>query len=193
MIHSILIITESLPVQPIAESLQSAAYSVTHVTMKEETAKYMAEVQAIVVAAPFASFSTIGRPLYERCDMPLFWWCGEQQSLPDAAAAITCDGLLFPTMNSQQIKWTFQVGATHYAQRLQFEQERRYLQLRLEERKWIDQAKRILCELKKFSEDEAYSFLRQQAMNERKKMVDVARSIVNVYRLIHDEPAKRGK
>jgi two-component system, response regulator / RNA-binding antiterminator len=54
----------------------------------------------------------------------------------------------------------------------------------LEERKWIDQAKSILCEVKQLTEKEAYHILRKQAMDERRKVADVAASIVKVYRLL---------
>ncbi|GIO34076.1 hypothetical protein J2TS6_52170 [Paenibacillus albilobatus] len=55
---------------------------------------------------------------------------------------------------------------------------------RIEERKWIDQAKGILCELKNISDAEAYDLLRKQALNERKRMVDVATSIVRLHPLL---------
>src|SRR5438552_1341118 len=44
----------------------------------------------------------------------------------------------------------------------------------LEERKVIDRAKGILMNTKKLSEENAYALLRKAAMNENKKIVDVA-------------------
>ncbi|MNP81963.1 ANTAR domain protein [compost metagenome] len=52
---------------------------------------------------------------------------------------------------------------------------------RLEERKWIDMAKQILCDMNRISEAEAYDVLRKRAMNERKRMVDIATSIVKAH------------
>lgn len=40
---------------------------------------------------------------------------------------------------------------------------------------------------KNISEAEAYDVLRKQAMNERKRMVDVATSIVKVYQILQDQ------
>src|SRR5712691_6187332 len=48
----------------------------------------------------------------------------------------------------------------------------------LEERKVIDRAKGILMNTKKLSEENAYALLRKAAMNENKKIVDVAQSVI---------------
>lgn len=48
----------------------------------------------------------------------------------------------------------------------------------LEERKIIDRAKGILMKSRKLSEEEAYALLRQTAMNEKKKLADIAQSVV---------------
>ena len=116
----------------------------------------------------------------------MLWWCDETNNPLLSLKDIQVDGILFASMSAAQIQWAILIAATQHARRLELIREREHLQLRLEERKWIEQAKGILCELKKISEEQAYQFLRQQAMNERKKMADVAKSIVHVYRLIHD-------
>jgi len=48
----------------------------------------------------------------------------------------------------------------------------------LEERKLVDRAKGIVMRMKNLSEDEAYALLRRSAMNEKRKLVDIARSII---------------
>src|SRR3954463_14231691 len=48
----------------------------------------------------------------------------------------------------------------------------------LEERKVIDRAKGILMKLKNLSEEEAYGLLRKTAMNENRKIADVAQSVI---------------
>jgi response regulator NasT len=55
---------------------------------------------------------------------------------------------------------------------------------RLAERKIIDRAKGILMEVRKISEEDAYSLLRRTAMNENKRIVDVARSIITAAELL---------
>lgn len=48
----------------------------------------------------------------------------------------------------------------------------------LEERKLIDKAKGIVMRLKGLPEEEAYALMRRTAMNEKRKLVDIARSII---------------
>lgn len=48
----------------------------------------------------------------------------------------------------------------------------------LEERKVIDRAKGLLMKLKGLSEEQAYSLLRKTAMNENKKIADIAQSVL---------------
>lgn len=54
----------------------------------------------------------------------------------------------------------------------------------LAERKVIDRAKGILMRRKRVTEEEAYAVLRQAAMNQNRKLVEVARSIVSAADLL---------
>ena len=54
----------------------------------------------------------------------------------------------------------------------------------LEDRKVIDRAKGILMKLKGLSEEDAYALLRKTAMNENKKIAEVAQSVVMAAELL---------
>lgn len=54
----------------------------------------------------------------------------------------------------------------------------------LEERKVIDRAKGILMKHKNLSEDEAYVLMRSTAMREKKKIADIAQSIITASELL---------
>lgn len=54
----------------------------------------------------------------------------------------------------------------------------------LEERKVVERAKGILMKMRGLSEEEAFALLRQSAMNEKKKMAEIAQSIVTAARLL---------
>jgi response regulator NasT len=54
----------------------------------------------------------------------------------------------------------------------------------LEDRKIIDRAKGILMKMKGLSEDEAYSLIRSTAMREKKKIVDIAQSIITASEML---------
>ncbi|MCP1308015.1 ANTAR domain-containing response regulator [Paenibacillus tyrfis] len=119
--------------------------------------------------------------------LPLLWWC-DRRTFPSYECKLPpgIDGMLGPGMSALEMHCALLLGFNQYGQRTEWQREREQLLSRLEERKWIDQAKRILCEIKSISETEAYEFLRKQAMNERKRMSDVASSIVKVYQLLQD-------
>jgi two-component system, response regulator / RNA-binding antiterminator len=54
----------------------------------------------------------------------------------------------------------------------------------LEDRKTIERAKGILMKSRGLSEDEAYSLLRKTAMNEKRKLAEIARSVVTASHLL---------
>jgi response regulator NasT len=54
----------------------------------------------------------------------------------------------------------------------------------LASRKIIERAKAILMRTRQFSEEEAYALLRQTAMNEKRKLVDIAQSVVTAASLL---------
>jgi response regulator NasT len=65
--------------------------------------------------------------------------------------------------------------------RLQGELER--TKSALEERKVIDRAKGILMKVKNLTEEQAYALMRKTAMNENKKIADVAQSVITAAEL----------
>lgn len=54
----------------------------------------------------------------------------------------------------------------------------------LEERKVIERAKGILMKMRGLSEEEAFALMRQTAMNEKKKLADIAQSVVTAAGLL---------
>ncbi len=53
----------------------------------------------------------------------------------------------------------------------------------LEERKVIDRAKGVLMKAKGFTEEQAYSLMRKTAMNENKKIAEIAQSVITAAEL----------
>ncbi|XEC95277.1 ANTAR domain-containing response regulator [Paenibacillus tarimensis] len=117
--------------------------------------------------------------------LPIIWLAGEANYPTEMDWGFTLDGVIFPSMTKIEMLYAIKWAIRTHTQRRRWSEEREQLLQRLEERKWIDQAKAVLCEIKGISEAEAYDFLRKQAMNERKRIGDIAASIVKVYQLIH--------
>jgi len=59
---------------------------------------------------------------------------------------------------------------------------------KLAEREAIDGAKRILMQTRRLTEPEAYSELRKAAMNQGRRIVDIAEAVVTAHTLIGGKP-----
>lgn len=175
---------ESLP----DEILKDLGFRIFTSSNMKEISFIIPKVDAVLLSvSPERVTDWRTRLLAER-SLPMFWWC-DTLTFPSNECKMDggIDGLIGPMMSQLEIHCALILGVNHYFQRTEWQQEREQLLSKLEERKWVDQAKRILCEIKGISEAEAYDFLRKQAMNERKRMVDVATSIVKVYQILQDQ------
>ncbi|MFC4599389.1 ANTAR domain-containing response regulator [Cohnella hongkongensis] len=197
--RSLLVIHDRAPAaeRPLAPSaqarpestLRSHGYFVFGTSSKDQAAHLIRDADAAIMQLPIHSIHAWGDRLLQFKALPLLWWCDEEaaaQSLEACEDDIPIDGLLTPSMTGSEIHWALHIGAKQFMERRQWLSEREQLLGRIEERKWIDIAKKILCEIKNVTESEAYDILRKQAMNERKRMVDVATSIVKVHQLLQE-------
>ncbi|MGG1515687.1 ANTAR domain-containing protein [Paenibacillus oryzisoli] len=180
-------IAEGPPFLP-EETLKDLGFRVYAGTSMREISFNMPKIDAVLLVVSPDQVAPWRTRLHTLRSLPLFWWC-DPHTFPSNECKIDngIDGLLGPSMSALEIHCALLLGVNHFFQRTEWQQEREQLLSKLEERKWVDQAKRILCEIKKISEAEAYDFLRKQAMNERKRLVDVATSIVKVYQLLQDQ------
>ncbi|MBW5446341.1 ANTAR domain-containing protein [Cohnella sp. CFH 77786] len=183
---------ESMP----KSTLRSIGFQVTMAINEEQAFRGVETADAAILHLPVSRIKTWTNTLHQWKRLPLIWWCGASsasQSLDACEDDVVIDGILTPAMNEREVHWALHFGSRQFYQREQWLEERKQLLARVEERKWIDMAKGILCEIKNISEAEAYEMLRKQAMNERKRMVDVATSIVKVYELLQDSKQKGTK
>lgn len=176
-------IPSSPEIQPEA-LLESNGYQVFASSSVEDIQPIIREVDAAVFHLPIGEMKDWEDTLQQWKSLPLLWWCGSAvatSSIASCEADVSIDGILTPSMNSQELHWALHIGAKHFYDRQHWQDERLQLLSRLEERKWIDMAKQILSDINRISEAEAYDILRKRAMNERKRMVDIATSIVKAH------------
>lgn len=196
--HSLLIIQNSTTEKRTAERstsspdtvLRTSGYIVTVAVTQEEAVTQIKDADASILHLPILDINYWATLLMSHKTAPILWWCTNETATLSLAACddnIMVDGVLSPSMLSQEIHWILHFSAKQCFERQQWLKEREQLHARIEERKWIDMAKGILSKVKNISESEAYDLLRKQAMNERKRMVDVATSIVKVYQLLQDQ------
>ncbi|PQP84301.1 hypothetical protein C0Q44_06865 [Paenibacillus sp. PCH8] len=179
--------SDAIPLTP-ERLLGANGYHVQVAGSEAEALKLAREADASILHLSLADVeywvSCLGKG---KSETPLLWWCAPDtasSSVESCEVDTSFDGIMTPSMTGPEVHWTLHFAARRYMERKQWEQERKQLQSRLEDRKWIDMAKAILCDLKQISESEAYDLLRKKAMHERKRMVDVATAIVKAHQLL---------
>ncbi|QHT63972.1 ANTAR domain-containing protein [Paenibacillus lycopersici] len=170
---------------PSPHPLQQSCHKLYRAAATSEIQRHIHTADAVVLHVPHADLVDWQTAIIGMRRLPVYWLCSEEAAHQQADWGYAPDGVIFPSMTVHEMKLALQWGLRIFQQRKHWLEEREQLLMRLEERKWIDQAKAVLCEVKGISEAEAYDFLRKQAMNERKRIGDIAASIVKVYQLIH--------
>ncbi|MFC5699749.1 ANTAR domain-containing response regulator [Cohnella faecalis] len=175
---------EGLDPAPVNKLAQACA-ALTCVRSENELKSSVASASAVILHVSYSKLRDRQITVIGLRRMPILWLCAEPRTPMELESGYSLDGILYPSMTGREIEWALKWGTRAFQERRRWLEEKEQLLQRLEERKWVDQAKGILCEIKGISESEAYDFLRKQAMNERKRIGEVAASIVKVYQLIH--------
>lgn len=188
MTRSLLLIAHNqLTQQSVSEHLTAFGFQVLDQESVSTVNKRKETPAALLLAFSLEDLLTISREYRQRySNLPLLWWSQAPLFDPEKLASLEIDGVLYPSLSALEVNWSLSLARSLRLKALHYINENEQLLIRLEDRKWIDQAKNILCELKRIPEVEAYEVLRKQAMNERKKIADVAKSIVTVFRLMRE-------
>jgi response regulator NasT len=101
-----------------------------------------------------------------------------QASVDAGVSAYIVDGL-----KKERIKSILDLCISRFNAFSRLQTELEQTKSALEERKVIDRAKGILMKRKNLSEEDAYALLRRTAMNEGKKIVEIAQSVITASEL----------
>ena len=96
-----------------------------------------------------------------------------QASVDAGVSAYIVDGL-----KKERIKYILDLCISRFNAFARLQDELDRTKTALEERKVIDRAKGILMKAKNMTEEEAYALLRKTAMNENKKIAEIAQSVI---------------
>lgn len=102
-----------------------------------------------------------------------------QAAVDAGISAYVVDGL-----RAERIKSILDIAILRFNAFARLQRELTEARSELADRKLIERAKGILMSLKGLSEDEAYKQLRRKAMNEKRKIADIARAIVTTADLL---------
>jgi two-component system, response regulator / RNA-binding antiterminator len=102
-----------------------------------------------------------------------------QAAIDAGVSAYIVDGL-----KKERIKNILDMSIMRFHAFSRLESELEQTKTALEERKVIDRAKGILMKMKKLTEEEAYTLMRKTAMNEKKKIAEIAQSIITAAEML---------
>jgi response regulator NasT len=94
-------------------------------------------------------------------------------------SAYIVDGL-----KKERVKPVLDVTISRFNAFAKLKEELEFAKSQLEDRKVIDRAKLIVMKAKAISEEQAYAMMRKVAMNEKKKIAEIARSIITASELL---------
>lgn len=120
---------------------------------------------------------TVGRPIamfVDRSDTASI-----EAAVDAGVSAYIVDGL-----KKERVKPILDMAVSRFNAFSRLQRELADAKSALEERKVIERAKGILMKMRGLSEEEAFALLRQTAMNEKKKMSDIAQSVVTAAGLL---------
>jgi response regulator NasT len=187
-----IVIVDESPVRAaiLADGLREAGF--TQVVRLEETQNLLANIYSIDPDVILIDLENPSRDVLEQMfqvsravKRPIAMFVDQsdsasiQASVDAGVSAYIVDGL-----RKERVKNILDlcISRFHAFSRLQNELEK--TKTALEERKVIDRAKGILMNAKKISEEEAYALLRRTAMNENRKIAEVAQSVVTAADLL---------
>jgi len=187
-----IVIVDESPVRAaiLADGLREAGF--TQVARIEETANLLANIYAVdpdvilidlenpsrdVLEQMFQVSRAVRRPIAMFVDQSDS--ASIQASVDAGVSAYIVDGL-----KKERIKPILDlcISRFHAFARLQAELEK--TKTALEERKVIERAKGVLMRLRQISEEDAYALLRRTAMNENRKIAEIAQSVVTAADLL---------
>jgi response regulator NasT len=102
----------------------------------------------------------------------------------EAAIDAGVSAYIVGSLQKERVQSILDVCISRYNAMARLQEELNRTKNALEERRVIDRAKGILMKAKSLSEEEAYSLLRKTAMNEKKKIAEIARSVVTAAELL---------
>jgi len=102
-----------------------------------------------------------------------------QASVDAGVSAYIVDGL-----KKERVKNILDLCISRFNAFARLQEELDRTKTALEERKVIDRAKGILMKARGLSEEEAYALLRKTAMNEKKKIAEIAQSVITAADLL---------
>jgi response regulator NasT len=187
-----IVIVDESPVRAaiLADGLREAGF--TQVLRIDETANLLARIYSIDPDVVLIDLENPSRDVLEQMfqmsravKRPIAMFVDQsdtasiQASVDAGVSAYIVDGL-----KKERVKHILDLCISRFNAFSRLQSELESTKTALEERKVIDRAKGILMKAKNLSEEEAYALLRRTAMNENRKIAEIAQSVVTAADLL---------
>ncbi len=187
-----IVIVDESPVRAaiLEEGLREAGFS--QVVRIEETANLLARIYAIDPDVIVIDLESPSRDVLEQMfqvsrivKRPVAMFVDQsdsasiQASVDAGVSAYIVDGL-----KKERMKHILDLCISRFNAFHRLEEELARTKTALEDRKVIDRAKGILMKMKNLNEEEAYKLLRTTAMNQERKIVEIAQSIITASEML---------
>lgn len=164
-------------------ALQEAGFAVEAITETQDLYDSVARLRPAAVLlrtdSPTRDSLEHLASLGQRYPQPtLLFHDGQNESLTREAIELGICAYVAEGMSPTALRSLIEVASAHYSQLRALRKELTRSQQSLAERKRIDAAKCVLMERKGLSEAKAYQCLREQAMNARRSMDEMAREVL---------------
>ncbi len=187
-----IVIVDESPVRAaiLEEALREAGHK--HVIRIAETADLLARIYAIDPDVILIDLENPSRDVLEQMfrvsravKRPVAMFVDQSDSASIAAAIDAgVSSYIVDGLKKDRIKHILDISISRFNAFSRISTELEQTKSALEERKVIDRAKGILMKRKGMSEEEAYALLRATSMNEKKKIADIAQSIITAAELL---------
>jgi response regulator NasT len=188
---SILIIDENrIRAQIIEDGLREAGHSqVTVLDTNREAARRITEIAPDVVVIDLENpnrdrlehYFSLSRALRK----PIAMFVDRSDSAEiEAAVEAGVSAYVVDGLRKERVKPILDMAISRFNAFARLTRELEEARSALEDRKLIDQAKAILIKSRGMSEAEAYSLLRKTAMNQNRKIVEIAQSLITAAGLL---------
>jgi response regulator NasT len=187
-----IVIVDESPVRAaiLADGLREAGF--TQVLRIEETANLLARIYSIDPDVVLIDLENPSRDVLEQMfqmsravKRPIAMFVDQsdtasiQASVDAGVSAYIVDGL-----KKERVKHILDLCISRFNAFSRLQSELESTKTALEERKVIDRAKGILMKARNLSEEQAYALLRRTAMNENRKIAEIAQSVVTAADLL---------
>ncbi|MGO1000979.1 ANTAR domain-containing response regulator [Lysobacter sp. CA196] len=190
MLRVLLVTDTDKPIGQLRNALQAAGHEVL-----DEVAATGALLRAVETQQPDVVIVDVDSPsrdsleqlamLHQHAPRPVVMFSADgDHQLIRAAVGAGVTAYVVDGLAPERLASIIQVALARFEQQLHIRRRLDDVQQQLLDRKLIDRAKGVLMEKRGMSESEAYAALRQQAMRQGAKLVDVARQIIAMADLI---------